>query len=84
MTNEPSARRAAKAPNAVRMTKELMKRQPEPVRRIVGASFDVFHRNPSHQRNMLGSLTGVHRAKIKVGKGCINFTKPERIPFDIV
>lgn len=23
-------------------------------------------------------------AKIKVGKGCINFTKPERIPFDIV
>ncbi|MFN8517002.1 MAG: hypothetical protein U0841_31400 [Chloroflexia bacterium] len=23
-------------------------------------------------------------AKLKVGKGCINFTKPERIPFDIV
>ena len=23
-------------------------------------------------------------AKIKVGKGCINFPKPERIPFDIV
>ena len=23
-------------------------------------------------------------AKIKVGKGCINFTKPDRIPFDIV
>lgn len=23
-------------------------------------------------------------AKIKVGKSCINFTKPERIPFDLV
>ena len=23
-------------------------------------------------------------AKIKVGKGCINFTRPDRIPFDIV
>jgi len=47
---------------------ELRKSLPQfDARRIVGTSFDAFHRNPSHQRNMLGSLTGVHRAKIRIG-----------------
>jgi len=31
-----------------------------------------------------GQRAALDAAKIKVGKGCINFTKPERIPFDIV
>ena len=36
------------------------------VKRILGSSFDNFHRNPSHQRNLLGNLTGVHKVEIKV------------------
>lgn len=34
---------------------------------VLGASFDQFHRNPSHQRNMLASLQGQHRAEIEIG-----------------
>jgi len=34
---------------------------------IVGRNFDEFHRNPSHQRNVLGALRGKHVANIKVG-----------------
>ncbi len=34
---------------------------------IVGRNFDEFHRNPSHQRNLLGALRGKHVADIKVG-----------------
>lgn len=34
--------------------------------RIVGANFDVFHRNPAHQRNMLSTLSSTHRAEITV------------------
>jgi methyl-accepting chemotaxis protein len=35
--------------------------------RIVGASFDSFHRVPSHQRNLLAGLTSTHTADIKMG-----------------
>jgi methyl-accepting chemotaxis protein len=34
---------------------------------MVGANFDQFHKNPSHQRNLLASLRGSHSTKIKVG-----------------
>ena len=34
---------------------------------IVGSSFDVFHKNPAHQRNLLAGLTSTHRAQIEVG-----------------
>jgi len=34
---------------------------------VLGASFDQFHRNPAHQRNMLASLKGQHRAEIEIG-----------------
>ena len=37
------------------------------VDRLVGANIDVFHKNPSHQRNMLASLTKPHAATIRVG-----------------
>ena len=33
----------------------------------LGANFDAFHRNPSHQRNMLAALQSTHRTQIKVG-----------------
>ena len=37
------------------------------VRTVIGSSFDRFHRNPAHQRNLLGGLRGTHRAQISVG-----------------
>ena len=36
-------------------------------RRIVGSNFDQFHRNPSHQRNLLGGLKSEYKTEIKVG-----------------
>jgi len=35
--------------------------------RVLGSSFDVFHRNPSHQRNLLAGLKGPYRTKIEIG-----------------
>jgi methyl-accepting chemotaxis protein len=35
-------------------------------RRLMGANFDAFHRNPGHQRNLLGNLKGEHRTEIQV------------------
>ncbi|MBI1395787.1 MAG: HAMP domain-containing protein [Betaproteobacteria bacterium] len=37
------------------------------VGQVVGSSFDSFHANPAHQRNLLGGLRATHRAQIKVG-----------------
>jgi methyl-accepting chemotaxis protein len=34
---------------------------------LVGSSIDRFHKNPSHQMNMLERLSGSHRATIKMG-----------------
>ena len=35
---------------------------------LIGTNIDVFHKNPSHQRQMLQSLSAVHRVTIKIGK----------------
>ncbi len=35
--------------------------------RLLGSNFDEFHRNPSRQKNMLGSLTQEHVAQIGIG-----------------
>ena len=43
-------------------------------RRLIGANIDVFHKNPSHQRNMLAHLRSTHRAEIKVGKLTFSLT----------
>lgn len=41
---------------------------PVKVDQIVGASYDVFHKNPSHQRRMLADPNNLpHSAEIKVG-----------------
>jgi methyl-accepting chemotaxis protein len=37
------------------------------VQEVVGGNFDRFHKNPAHQRNMLGSLQATHKTQIKVG-----------------
>jgi methyl-accepting chemotaxis protein len=36
-------------------------------KKVVGSNFDVFHRNPAHQRNLLGNLRSTYRTEIKVG-----------------
>jgi methyl-accepting chemotaxis protein len=47
---------------------EIRKQIPQfDVERIIGSSFDIFHRSPSHQRNLLAGLTGMHTADIKLG-----------------
>lgn len=35
--------------------------------RVLGASFDEFHKQPAHQRNLLDALRQLHRAEIEVG-----------------
>jgi methyl-accepting chemotaxis protein len=35
---------------------------------LIGTNIDSFHKNPSHQRQMLKALSSVHRATIKIGK----------------
>ncbi len=34
---------------------------------LLGANFDSFHKNPAHQRNLLGSLKGEYKTQIKIG-----------------
>jgi methyl-accepting chemotaxis protein-1 (serine sensor receptor) len=46
---------------------ELRKELPQfDARRLVGQNVDVFHKNPAHQRNLLGGLRGTYRTQIKV------------------
>ena len=35
---------------------------------LIGSNIDIFHKNPSHQRNMLAALKTQHRATIFVGQ----------------
>jgi len=37
------------------------------VRTVIGTNFDQFHKNPAHQRNLLGGLRATHRAQIEIG-----------------
>jgi methyl-accepting chemotaxis protein len=34
---------------------------------LIGTNIDSFHKNPMHQRQMLGSFTATHRTSIKIG-----------------
>lgn len=34
---------------------------------LVGSNIDQFHKNPAHQRGVLSSFTGIHKATIKIG-----------------
>ncbi|MBK9136483.1 MAG: HAMP domain-containing protein [Betaproteobacteria bacterium] len=54
---------------------ELKKGIPQfDARSFVGRSFDVFHRNPSHQRNLLAGLKGAHKSRVKVGAATFDLT----------
>jgi len=37
------------------------------IRRLMGGSIDLFHKNPEHQKRLLGELRDTYRAQIKVG-----------------
>jgi methyl-accepting chemotaxis protein len=58
------------------MVNDILRRAESDIRRdlpnfsvnaLIGGSIDVFHKNPAHQRSMLASLQGTHRAQILVG-----------------
>ncbi|SES44955.1 methyl-accepting chemotaxis protein [Rhizobium sp. NFR03] len=36
--------------------------------KLIGSNIDIFHKNPSHQRNMLAALKTQHRATIWIGQ----------------
>ncbi len=42
--------------------------------KVMGATIDIFHKNPDHQRRLLESLTSTHRAEIGVGGRTFNLT----------
>lgn len=39
---------------------------------LIGANIDIFHKNPSHQRNMLEKLTDTYKTSIQVGGRSFN------------
>jgi methyl-accepting chemotaxis protein len=52
----------------VRNESELRKSLPQfDTKRLIGANIDLFHKNPSHQRNMLAGLKSTYKTEIKVG-----------------
>jgi methyl-accepting chemotaxis protein len=60
-----------------KFTQELMKRSEANLRsqlpafdanNIIGQNFDIYHKNPSHQRNMLASLHSPYATEITVGE----------------
>lgn len=47
---------------------ELRRDMPQfAVDRLIGSRIDIFHKTPSHQRNMLAVMRKTHRATIKIG-----------------
>ncbi|UZD97773.1 methyl-accepting chemotaxis protein [Pseudomonas corrugata] len=59
-----------------RSTEALMRRSEANMRKalpqfsadkIIGENFDIFHKSPSHQRNLLSQLRGTHIAQVCVG-----------------
>ncbi len=42
--------------------------------KIIGANIDIFHKNPSHQRNLIAGLTGPHSAQWKFGGRHVRLT----------
>jgi methyl-accepting chemotaxis protein len=54
--------------SSTRTLKTLEQYLPSPVDQLVGQSIDIFHKNPSHQRNIIGSASNLpHQAIIQLG-----------------
>ncbi len=54
--------------NAGEIRKHLPQFNPD---QVLGANFDSFHRNPSHQKNLLAGLRGVHTSDIVIGNASL-------------
>lgn len=55
-------------PASMNTLRSLQKYLPRPVEQLRGESIDLFHKNPEHQRRLLGNEKNLpHRAKIKLG-----------------
>jgi methyl-accepting chemotaxis protein len=55
-------------PASLKTLKSLERLLPIPADRIVGSSYDVFHKNPSHQRKLLSDPKNLpHSTQIKLG-----------------
>jgi methyl-accepting chemotaxis protein len=56
-------------PASLRTLKTLQKILPIPAERIVGSSYDIFHKNPAHQRKMLADPKNLpYSTQINVGE----------------
>lgn len=56
-------------PASLRTLKTIEELLPVPVDQILGQKIDIFHKNPEHQRKMLGDIRNLpHRARIKLGE----------------
>jgi methyl-accepting chemotaxis protein len=62
-------------PASERTLKSIERILPIPVNQIVGASYDVFHKNPAHQRRLLADPKNLpHEAQIQVGDETLHLT----------
>ncbi|MFO0897391.1 MAG: methyl-accepting chemotaxis protein [Pirellulales bacterium] len=62
-------------PASERTLRSIEKALPIKVDEIIGSSYDVFHRNPAHQRKLLGDPKNLpHEAQIKVGDDILKLT----------
>ena len=53
---------------SIETLKKIEQYLPVPVGKVLGANIDIFHKNPSHQRNLLGNDKNLpHQANITVG-----------------
>lgn len=60
-------------PRSKQTLKKIEKDLPISVDKMMGASFDVFHKNPSHQRKLIADDRNLpHRANIKVGSNSMD------------
>jgi methyl-accepting chemotaxis protein len=55
-------------PSSLKLLEKIERYLPVRVSQVVGGSIDIFHRNPTHQRRLLGDPRNLpHRARIRVG-----------------
>ncbi len=59
-------------PKSAQTLRSIERDLPIPVEKIVGSSFDVFHKNPAHQRKLVANDRNLpHKAQIKVGSNTL-------------
>jgi methyl-accepting chemotaxis protein len=60
-------------PKSIETLRSIEKDLPIAVDKVVGSSFDVFHKNPAHQKRIVANDRNLpHKANIKVGKNILS------------